>query len=171
MANLAQPALNHLSHRPSHVVYNNHRFLIMDAPTDQNVNSYIEEYKKHNVSVVVRACEPTYSAAPLEKAGIRVMELPFPDGDPPPESVLNKWLDLCQKEFAKNDNCTIAVHCVAGLGRAPVLVVIALVELGMEPLDAVEFVRKKRRGALNNRQVNWVSNYKRRLKDGKCTIL
>jgi len=84
----------------------------------------------------VRACEPTYAAAPLEKAGIKVLyvcdslvctqprrntvrlqELPFPDGDPPPEPVLAKWLDLCKKEFDKNDNSTIAVHCVAGLGR------------------------------------------------------
>lgn len=51
---------------------------------------------------------------------------------------------------------TIAVHCVAGLGRAPVLVAIALIELGMEPLDAVEFVRRKRRGAFNKPQIDYL---------------
>lgn len=40
-------------------------------------------------------------------------------------------------------NAALAVHCVAGLGRAPVMVAIALIENGMEPLDAVSFIRSK----------------------------
>lgn len=51
---------------------------------------------------------------------------------------------------------TIAVHCVAGLGRAPALVAIALIEMGMQPLDAVEYIRRKRRGAFNNRQIMYI---------------
>lgn len=55
----------------------------------------------------------------------------------------------------------IAVHCVAGLGRAPVLVTIALIEYGMEALDAVELIRRSRKGALNSRQIGWLAEYKR----------
>jgi protein tyrosine phosphatase type 4A len=51
---------------------------------------------------------------------------------------------------------TIAVHCVAGLGRAPVLVAIALIEMGMPPLDAVEFIRRYRRGAFNKPQIAYL---------------
>merc|ERR1719384_931243 len=62
---------------------------------------------------------------------------------------------------------TIAVHCVAGLGRAPVLVAIALIEFAkMEPVDAATFIRKHRRGAINNTQLDWLERYKRRYKMG-----
>lgn len=50
----------------------------------------------------------------------------------------------------------IAIHCVAGLGRAPVLVAIALIEYGMESLQAVEFIRQQRRGAINKKQLDYL---------------
>lgn len=56
----------------------------------------------------------------------------------------------------------MAVHCVAGLGRAPVLVAIALIQLGMAPLDAIEFIREKRRGAFNKPQITFLDGYKRK---------
>ncbi|KAJ3280296.1 Protein tyrosine phosphatase type IVA 1 [Borealophlyctis nickersoniae] len=56
----------------------------------------------------------------------------------------------------------IAVHCVAGLGRAPVLVAVALIESGMAPIDAIEFIRRRRRGAFNSVQLSYLmDSYKR----------
>lgn len=54
----------------------------------------------------------------------------------------------------------MGIHCISGLGRAPVLVAIALIELGMEPLDAIEFIRSKRRGAFNRPQICYLVNMK-----------
>lgn len=59
---------------------------------------------------------------------------------------------------------TIAVHCVAGLGRAPVLVAVALIEAGLSPLDAIELIRRRRRGAFNSRQIAYVDSYKKQSK-------
>ncbi|KAF9184294.1 Protein tyrosine phosphatase type IVA 1 [Haplosporangium sp. Z 767] len=56
---------------------------------------------------------------------------------------------------------TIAVHCVAGLGRAPILVAIALIEFGMANLDTVEFIRARRRGCFNSSQIQYINVYKR----------
>lgn len=56
---------------------------------------------------------------------------------------------------------TIAVHCVAGLGRAPILVAIAMVELGMANLDTIEFIRRRRRGCFNSNQIQYIDGYKR----------
>ena len=52
----------------------------------------------------------------------------------------------------------IALHCVSGLGRAPVLVAVAILEYcaHMESLDVVEYLRRYRRGVLNSTQLHWL---------------
>ncbi|KAJ2719405.1 hypothetical protein GGI07_005231 [Coemansia sp. Benny D115] len=148
------------------------RFLIMDCPTDSTIPLYLKEFARLNVTDVVRVCEPTYNKQRLNDHGIRVLDLPFKDGDVPPPSVIKRWLELVNERVAASMDTslteqqpvptTIAVHCVAGLGRAPVLVAVALIERNMDPVDVIELVRKKRRGAFNNPQINYlVVTYKR----------
>jgi protein tyrosine phosphatase type 4A len=57
------------------IEYPPYRFLITKVPSDASMNEYIQLLKEHNVSIVIRACEPTYSQERLEKAGIRVLVL------------------------------------------------------------------------------------------------
>lgn len=73
-----------------------------------------------------------------------------------------------------SSNPCIAVHCVAGLGRAPVLVAIALIEFaGMDPVEAVTLIRKHRRGAINEKQLNWLEQYQRTHRSGgdSCCVV
>ncbi|ORX60563.1 phosphatases II [Hesseltinella vesiculosa] len=144
------------------------RFLILDCPTESTLPFYMQEFKRYNVTQVVRCCQQTYSANTLQHSGIEVHDMPFKDGGLPPLTLVRDWLSLVvkQDESAKeraDDNFrpTIAVHCVAGLGRAPVLVAIALIEFGMGPLDAVAYIRSKRRGAFNKPQISYLDTYKR----------
>lgn len=145
---------------------------IADAPTEANLEAYLREYKSLNVTDLVRCCECRYSTDRLIKSGIKVHDMPWPDGDPPPSSsVIASWLKLCDATFAGGNGAkkTIAVHCVAGLGRAPILVAIALVEGGLAPLDAVSAIRAKRRGAINAKQLTWLEHsYKTRAAAGGC---
>jgi protein tyrosine phosphatase type 4A len=201
------------------------RFLIMDAPHQSNLHLYIRECRRHQVTDLVRVCEPTYVATGLEAAGISLHEMPYPDGHSPPKEVLDQWLTLVDYTFFDNnlskkkipiaaasgssglshsmvnhpavmDNTPsspgnikqspsadgvgvvtepcIAVHCVAGLGRAPVLVAIALIEFAnMDPVDAVTLIRKHRRGAINEKQLSWLEQYRksyRRAGQAACVI-
>lgn len=76
---------------------------------------------------------------------------------------MREWLTLVERTRAKDPTPTIAVHCVAGLGRAPVLVAIALIEMGMKPLDAIEYIRGKRRGAFNKVQIAYLVSWEKNI--------
>jgi len=69
-------------------------------------------------------------------------------------------------------DCSIAAHCQAGLGRAPALVAIALMERGgMEPLDAIAYIRERRKGAFNAKQMAYLEAYNtHHKKQQKCIV-
>lgn len=95
----------------------------------------------------------------------------FPDGNSPPKEVLNNWTRLVRDTFAADTAKTsIGVHCVAGLGRAPVLVAVALIEAGLDPLAAVQFVRQRRPGSINASQLRFIKEYKPQKKEN-CLIM
>lgn len=151
---------------PAEISHKGFRFLITDRPTDSNIPSYIAELKKHRVTAVVRVCEPSYNTDELEKESISFLDLEYEDGTFPPNEIVDAWFKLLKKEVAKNSDSCVAVHCVAGLGRAPVLVALALIELGVKYEEAVEQIREKRRGAINAKQLMFLQKYrpKNRLK-------
>jgi protein tyrosine phosphatase type 4A len=69
--------------------------------------------------------------------------------------VRNKWLNIVKE----NKNGCIAVHCLHGLGRSPVLVAMAFREAGMNRQESIDFVRSRRRGSFNVRQLEFLQNY------------
>ena len=52
------------------------------------------------------------------------------------------------------------MHCVAGLGRAPFLVALAIVYKGCKPQNAIKLIRNNRKGALNPIQANYILEMK-----------
>ena len=56
---------------------------------------------------------------------------------------------------------------MAGLGRAPLLVALALVHKGCPRINAIELIRKNRPGALNMIQANYLIEYKDKRNKGK----
>jgi len=166
----------------SEIKFGKMRFLITDRPTEFALDNFVKELQRHRVKKLVRVCEPTYEKEHLQVNGIEVIDWEFVDGQPPPETIIDKWLNLVIEYFdsppASTDPTTvpnidnipqqvpplndksIAVHCVAGLGRAPVLIAIALLEAGMGWEDVIFLIRTNRRGALNEKQLEFLKNYK-----------
>jgi len=141
------------------------KFVISCTPQPNNLQRWIDLWNAEGVKNVVRACEPTYDAAVLKAAGITLHEMEYSDGSSPSAEVIEKWLDLVETVFPRRGHAppevgtAIAVHCVAGLGRAPLFVVLAFIERGMKNLEAVDFVRNKRRGSINAKQLEFIHGY------------
>lgn len=155
------------------------RFLIMDAPRQGNLHLYIKKMRKHHVTDIVRVCEPTYTGDELKSAGVELHEMEYKDGTSPSKELIHAWLQLVDKTFYQNaaaDSC-IAIHCVAGLGRAPQMVAIALIEFAnMDPVEAVSFIRARRRGAINEKQLLYLESYKKQYKrpgsaESSCCVI
>ncbi|KAI8343035.1 protein-tyrosine phosphatase-like protein [Chlamydoabsidia padenii] len=142
------------------------RFLILDCPTENTLPLYLDIFLQHKVTTVVRCCQATYQPDLLLDYGIDLLDLPFRDGGVPNDAIVAEWLDLIDRYtyYSATDIPTIAVHCVAGLGRAPVLVALAFLEMGINPLDAIAFIRQRRRGAFNKLQINYLDQYRRNSK-------
>ena len=120
--------------------------------------------KKLGVENYVRFCEKvTYSPSDFEGSNLNLNAWPFPDGDLPSIEVITQWLKLIDHTFADKSSVkattantsssihhnndiipAIGCHCLAGLGRAPVMVAIALIENGLNWADAVDVIREKR---------------------------
>jgi len=168
MSRLASAASG-LQNPPSLIQSGNLKFFVMDAPTNENLDLYLKAMEGHEVSHWVRCCEAaSYDEAKLASLGIERIVWSFPDGEAPPQNVIGQWLDLC---FSAER--VVAIHCVAGLGRAPLLVAIALIESGLDAMEAVELIRQKRRGAINRLQLKYLQDYKpsRRKASSGCAVM
>ncbi|KAH0631109.1 hypothetical protein JD844_005220 [Phrynosoma platyrhinos] len=138
---------------PVEITYESMRFLITHNPTNATLSKFTEELKKYGVTTLVRVCDATYDKAPVEKEGIQVLDWPFDDGAPPPSEIVDDWLNL-----------------------APVLVALALIECGMKYEDAVQFIRQKRRGAFNSKQLLYLEKYRPKMRlrfrdaNGHCIV-
>jgi protein tyrosine phosphatase type 4A len=180
---IANPAaMTSIGTKPTLIEVPKMKFLIMDAPRQSNLHLYIKEMRKHGVTEVTRVCEPTYQGAELQTAGINLNDMEYPDGHSPPNDIIETWLQLVDKTFFSNttpgteNKVCIAVHCVAGLGRAPVMVALALIEFAnMDPVEAVSLIRRHRRGAINEKQLLYLEGYKRHYRkqsaEGGCCII
>jgi len=145
---------------PARIQYKGFSFLITDRPSNQTIFTYANELKRHNVTAVVRVCEPSYDPSYIESMGIDVYNLVYEDGMYPSVEIVEDWFELLKTHFTKDPDGCVAVHCVAGLGRAPVMVALALIELGLKYEEAVELIRQRKRGAINTKQLRFLEKYR-----------
>ena len=137
---------------PSLITLGELGFVLVDSPSNDTIVHYAAQLTACGGKVWVRCCEePSFDEASAAAHGLEVHECVFPDGMPPSPALIERWLALC----ARRDG-PVAVQCVAGLGRAPVLAAIAFMEAGLPATEAISLIRRHRRGALNRKQTAWL---------------
>ena len=138
------------------------RFVVFGCPTDQNTHEYAKSLKIRNISEVVKVSNKNYSRDVFNQHHISVNEeFFFPDGQFPDEALIKKWVSYVKNKFSSIESQPIGIHCDAGLGRAPVLVAIALIHCcGMKPIDAITYVRNYIKYAFNRQQLRKLMNYR-----------
>lgn len=145
-----------------------YNYLITSRPTKNSFGDYIKLLQKYNVSVVVRVCDSYYDANILNDYNIKIYDINIGDGCVPTPDNIQTWICILNQ---LDIGSTIAIHCVAGLGRAPTMVVLSLIIIDkMNNIKAIELIRSKIRGSLNNKQLQFICSYKPE-KTTKCCII
>ena len=83
------------------------------------------------------------------KRGMQWFHLPIADVSTPDEEFESQWKSAggALRDLLR-DGCDVLVHCRGGLGRAGTIGARLLIELGMDPVTAINRVRSVRPGAI-----------------------
>eukprot|EP00455_Lapot_gusevi_P048390 TRINITY_DN667_c0_g1_i4.p1 TRINITY_DN667_c0_g1~~TRINITY_DN667_c0_g1_i4.p1 ORF type:complete len:540 (-),score=222.45 TRINITY_DN667_c0_g1_i4:385-2004(-) len=105
---------------------------------------YLDVMRHLGVSDLVRLNENCYDAAPFVANGINHWDLPFPDGNVPPPTVISSFLRICSQSKGM-----VAVHCKAGLGRTGTCLASYMIYHYGWPADqAIAWIRVARPGSV-----------------------
>ena len=107
-----------------------------------------EELKRLGISALVTLTEEPVLAKAAREHGFEYLHVPIPDFYPPLLSQIRQFVNFCDRNIQSNR--AVAVHCVAGMGRTGTMLACYLVSRGTDPWQAIETVREKRPGSIEN---------------------
>lgn len=93
--------------------------------------AYIPYFRKHNVTTIIRLNKKMYDAKRFTETGFEHHDLFFVDGSTPNDSIVRKFLNIC--EIAEG---AIAVHCK---GRIPGIFLLSVVAESIDSFSVVFF--------------------------------
>lgn len=144
-------------------------YLVTQSPSDANINNYVTLLKQFNIKKIIRTCGSKYKLDILKENQIELFDIFIEDGFFPVDSQIDELILILNQ---LEEGSTIAIHCVAGLGRAPTMVALALIILdNMKSEDAIKYIRSIIRGSFSSRQLHIIFSYiKKRQNKSICII-
>ncbi|KAM9326768.1 dual specificity protein phosphatase CDC14A [Gastrophryne carolinensis] len=114
--------------------------------------AYFPYFRKHNVTTIIRLNKKIYDARRFTDAGFDHYDLFFVDGSTPSDSIVRRFLNLCE-----NTDGAIAVHCKAGLGRTGTLIACYIMKhYRFTHSEAIAWIRICRPGSIIGPQQNFL---------------
>ncbi|XP_041958160.1 dual specificity protein phosphatase CDC14B isoform X2 [Alosa sapidissima] len=114
--------------------------------------AYFPYFRKHNITTVIRLNKKMYDAKRFTDMGFEHHDLFFVDGSTPTDTIVSKFLHICE-----NAKGAIAVHCKAGLGRTGTLIGCYLMKhFRLTAAEAIAWIRICRPGSVIGPQQNFV---------------
>lgn len=141
------------------IQYKSIQIYVFPSPTNNNSNEYASQLNENGIKNIIHFNQLEYNTDIFTKQKIQFYNLSFADGGTPSSEQLHNWLSLIETFFgSSNNSIPIAVHCKASLGRAPLMITIALIYFGMEEFEAIDYIRKQISGSLNLKQLKYLEN-------------
>jgi cell division cycle 14 len=112
---------------------------------------FIPFFQDNGVKMVVRLNEKMYEEHEFEDYKVKTVDMEFPDGSNPSNTMAMKFIHMCEKEVSKGR--AIAVHCRAGLGRTGTLIGLYLMsKYDVDARAAIAWLRLCRPGSVVGNQ-------------------
>jgi cell division cycle 14 len=120
--------------------------------THHSPEKYFEYFEKNNVTTIVRLNYKFYESSNFTDAGFKHYDLIFRDGSTPSDTILNQFLDICERTDG-----AIAVHCKAGLGRTGSLIGAYIMKhYRLTAMETIAWIRLCRPGSVIGHQQQWM---------------
>ncbi|CAL8081734.1 unnamed protein product [Calicophoron daubneyi] len=115
---------------------------------------YIPYFRKNNVTTIIRLNKKIYDARRFVEAGFTHHDLFFNDGSCPTDSIMLRFLEICEQSPG-----AIAVHCKAGLGRTGTLIGCYLMKhYKFSSHEVIAWCRICRPGSVIGPQQHWLDS-------------
>ncbi|KAK0145230.1 Dual specificity protein phosphatase CDC14AB [Merluccius polli] len=114
--------------------------------------AYLQYFRQHHVTDVVRLNRKLYDGRRFQEAGLQHHDLYFLDGTTPSDIITRRFLHVCESAEG-----AVAVHCKAGLGRTGTLIGCYLMKhFRFTAAETMAWIRTCRPGSIIGPQQNFL---------------